>query len=166
MKRLLMSLCLVAAPMAAIAGPDDAFVEFRSLKPEFALKMAQAAMEHCRDQGYQIGVTVVDKSGVQQVFLRDRFAGSHVTETSFRKAWTAVSFRTNTSDLSETTQAGTPGFGIREISLALPLGGGLMVQDGEGALIAGIGISGAPSGALDDECAQAGIDAISDEISF
>ena len=161
---------LVAASMlagpAAWAGPDDAFVEFRSLKPEVALQMAQAAMDSCQEQGFQVGVTVVDKSGVAQVFLRHRYAGSHVYETSFRKAWTAVSFRTNTTDLAATTQAGMAASGIRELSLALPLGGGLMVQDGDGALVAGIGVSGAPGGDADDLCAQAGIDAIADAIAF
>ena len=151
---------------AAWAGADDAFVEFRSLKPEVALQMAQAAMDSCQEQGFQVGVTVVDKSGVPQVYLRHRFAGSHVYETSYRKAWTAVSFRTNTTDLAATTQAGMPASGIRELSLALPLGGGMMVQDGDGALVAGIGVSGAPGGDADDLCAQAGIDAIADAIAF
>ncbi len=164
MKRLALGLALLAP--AALAGPDDAFVEFRSLKPEFVLRMAQAAMDHCQEQGFQVGVTVVDKSGVPQAFLKARFAGSHVYETSYRKAWTAASFRTNTTELAASTQAGLPASAIRELSLALPLGGGLMVQDGEGALVAAIGVSGAPGGDADDVCAQAGIDAIADDLAF
>ena len=160
------ALAVLLAGSAVSAGQDDAFVEFRSLKPEVALQMAQAAMESCQDQGFQVGVTVVDKSGIPQVFLRHRYAGTHVYETSYRKAWTTVSFRTNTTDLAGTTQAGMPASGIRELSLALPLGGGMMVQDGDGALVAGIGVSGAPGGDADDLCAQAGIDAIADDIAF
>ncbi|AXI42121.1 heme-binding protein [Sulfitobacter sp. SK011] len=164
MKTLAITLCLTAS--TALAGADDAFVEYRSLKPEFALQMAQAAMDSCQEQGFQVGVTVVDRMGVPQVFLRHRFAGAHVYETSRRKAWTAVSFRTNTTDLAATTQAGMPASGIRHLSEALPLGGGLMVQDGDGATVAGIGVSGAPGGDADDVCAQAGIDAIADDIAF
>ncbi|MGJ8616682.1 MAG: GlcG/HbpS family heme-binding protein [Sulfitobacter sp.] len=164
MKKLALMFSFAAS--AAVAGADDAFVEFRSLKPEFALQMAQAAMDACQEQGFQVGVTVVDRMGVPQVFIRDRFAGAHVYETSRRKAWTAVSFRTNTTDLAATTQAGMPASGIRHLTEALPLGGGLMVQDGDGAMIAGIGVSGAPGGDADDVCAQAGIDAIADEIAF
>tara|TARA_R110002049_G_scaffold10127_3_gene50337 strand:+ start:40105 stop:40599 length:495 start_codon:yes stop_codon:yes gene_type:complete len=164
MKMPVLALCLAAS--SAAAGPDDAFVEFRSLKPEYALRMAQAALQSCQDAGYQVGVSVVDRMGVSQVFLRDRYAGAHVVETAHRKAWTAVSFRTNTSELSEQTQPGTVSFGIRAISDALPLGGGMVVQDGDGATVAGIGVSGAPGPDADDACAQAGIDAIADDIQF
>jgi uncharacterized protein GlcG (DUF336 family) len=151
---------------AGFADDDDAFVEFRVLKPEVALEMAQAALVSCREAGYQVGVTVVDRFGLPQAFLRDRFAGAHVYETSRRKAWTAVSFRTNTTDLAVTTQAGEISSGIRHLSEALPLGGGLVVSEGSGGIVAGIGVSGAPGPDLDDDCAQAGIDAIADKIAF
>lgn len=162
----------LAAGLAAVvattaqATDDDAFVEFRVLKPEVALQAAQAAMEHCRNEGYQVGVTVLDRFGVPQVFLRDRYAGAHVQTTSFRKAWTAVSFRGGTSELHEATAPGTESYGIRFLDLALPLGGGLVIEDGDGSIVAGIGVSGAPAPSLDDECAEAGIAAIADQIAF
>ena len=161
----------MAAAMAALAAPvaaqeDGAFVTFQVLKPEVAMQMAEAAMEACRAQGYQVGVTVVDRFGVPQVFIRDRFAGLHVFEVSRRKAWTAVSFRTNTTDLDRVTNPGEISQGIRAISEALPLGGGLMVQTGAGDLVGGIGVSGAPGPELDDICAQAGLDAVADQIAF
>ncbi len=155
---------LFASPAAA--QDDGAFVAFQVLKPEVAQEMAVAAMLNCRESGYQVGVTVVDRFGMPQVFFRDRFAGPHVYETSRRKAWTAVSFRTNTSELNAATNPGEISQGIRQLSEALPLGGGLMVQSGAGDLVAGIGVSGAPSPELDDECAQAGIDAVADQIAF
>ena len=46
----------------------------KSLTPETALVAAKAALEACRKQGYQVGVAVVDRAGITQVFLRDRFA--------------------------------------------------------------------------------------------
>lgn len=162
------SLALAAglAATGAMAEDDDAFVTFRTLKPEVALQAAQAALEHCRAGGYQVGVTVVDRFGVAQVFLRDRFAGAHVQDTSFRKAWTSVTFRSGTSELHDATAPGQESYGIRFLDLALPLGGGLMVQDGDGSLVAGIGVSGAPSPSIDDECSEAGIAAIEDLIAF
>jgi len=160
-----------AAMTAALAAPataqdDGAFVTFQVVKPEVALQMAEAAMEACRAEGFQVGVTVVDRFGVPQVFIRDRFAGLHVYETSRRKAWTAVSFRTNTTELDRATNPGEISQGIRQLSEALPLGGGLMVQTGAGDLVGGIGVSGAPSPESDDVCAQAGIDAVEDQIAF
>ncbi len=43
--------------------------------------------------------------------------------------------------------------------------GGLPIQAG-GAIIGGIGISGAPSGETDEKCAQAGLDAIQDDLEM
>lgn len=167
MKRTLAALALALLAPPAIAQDDDgAFVEFKVLKPEIAQRMAEAAMTACRDMGYQIGVTVVDRAGLPQVFLRDRFAGLHVYETSRRKAWTAVSFRAPTHELAEATAAGEISSGIRHLSEALPLGGGLVIYEGAGSIVGGIGVSGAPDPMLDVDCAQAGIDAVADEIAF
>ncbi|MFT4959780.1 MAG: hypothetical protein ACI92Z_000856 [Paracoccaceae bacterium] len=157
-------LCAFAAP--TLAQDESPFVDFQVLKPEVAQQMAQAALTACRDAGYQVGVTVVDRFGIPQVFIRDRFAGIHVYETSRRKAWTAVSFRTNTTDLAHETQAGNVSSGIRHLNEALPLGGGLVVYEGGGSIVAGIGVSGAPGPELDDACAEAGIAAIEDQIAF
>jgi uncharacterized protein GlcG (DUF336 family) len=38
--------------------------------------------------------------------------------------------------------------------------------DGPTAMVAGIGVSGAPSPEIDDECAEAGIEAVADQIAF
>jgi uncharacterized protein GlcG (DUF336 family) len=166
LKTLATAAALALAAGTAGSDEDSAFVEFKVLKPELAVTAANAAMEYCRAAGYQVGVTVVDRFGVPQVFVRDRFAGAHVWETATRKAWTAVSFRSGTTELDAATQPGTIAAGIRHISQALPLGGGLMIEEGGGSLVGGIGVSGAPGPDIDDECAQAGIDAIADEIAF
>jgi uncharacterized protein GlcG (DUF336 family) len=42
----------------------------------------------------------------------------------------------------------------------------LVVFSGEGSIVAGIGVSGAPGPALDEMCAQFGVDAIQDTIAF
>jgi uncharacterized protein GlcG (DUF336 family) len=154
------------AGMPAIAQEEDPWVESRVLTPEVALMMATAALNECRDRGYQIGVMVLDRHGLPQAFLRDRFAGLHTFEMAHRKAWTAISFRTDTSDLAEVSGPGEDLSGLRHLDMAMAVGGGLMVLDGEGSLVAGIGVSGAPGGTLDEECAQAGIDAIEDLIAF
>lgn len=157
------ALCALSAPLAA--QDSDALVTFQVLTPEIALKAATAAMESCREGGYQVGVSVVDRFGVPQVFVRDRFAGMHVNETATRKAWTAVSFRGSTLELDAATRPDGISAGIRQISQALPLGGGLVIE-ASGSIVAGIGVSGAPSPEIDDECAAAGIDAIFDDIAF
>ncbi|MBT8410129.1 MAG: heme-binding protein [Alphaproteobacteria bacterium] len=155
---------VLAAP--AVAQDEEPLVIFKMLRPELALKMAQTALENCREAGFQVGVAVVDRFGVPQVFLRDRFAGPHTSETATRKAWTAVSFRASTLELGKVMNTESDSFGVRFISDALPLGGGMPVLDGDGSIVAGIGVSGAPSPAADEVCAEAGIEAIADEIAF
>ena len=137
----------------------------RILTPETALKAAQAALKKCRDSGYQATVAVVDRMGVVQVLLRDRFAGPHSVDMASAKAYTAVSFRTNTSELAEATQPGRPQSGIRNRPGVAAVGGGLMIEAG-GSLLGAIGVSGAPGGREDDACAAAGIAAVREDIEL
>ena len=144
---------------------QDALVTFKSLSPDVALEMAQAALESCRAEGFQVAVAVVDRMGVAQVVLRDRFAGPHTPDTSVRKAWTAVSFRADTLLMAERTGPESPQSGARFIDNVLMIGGGIPVPV-SGSIVAGIGISGAPSGKADHACAQAGIDAVAEKLEL
>jgi len=137
----------------------------RVLTPEAALKATNAALAECRRQGYQVAVAVVDRSGLAQAMIRDRFAGAHTPETATNKAWSAVSFRTPTTELARATQAGQPSSGIRQLPRFVGVGGGLPIEAG-GSIVGGIGVSGAPNGDADDICAKAGIAAIKDEIEM
>jgi len=154
---------LFAATLPARA--QDALVTFKFLSPDLALELAQATLADCRKRGFQVAVTVVDRFGVPQVMLRDRFAGPHTPRTAIGKAWTAVSFRTNTTELVGATQPGSPQAGVRSLPRAVILGGGVMVEAG-GALVGGVGVSGAPGGEADDACAKAGIAAVRDKLDF
>jgi uncharacterized protein GlcG (DUF336 family) len=150
---------------AAFAVAAPATFEIKQLTLETAQKAAQAALDKCRKDGAQVAVAVVDRGGNTQVVLRDRFAGPHTVETATNKAWTANSFKISTAELGKETESGKVMSGIRQISRIVAVGGGLMVQAG-GALLGGIGVSGAPGGAMDEACAQAGLKAIADDIEF
>ena len=165
MKRFKHWFCLGAALACGASFAQEGTFSTRSLTPESALAAANAAMQSCRKQGYQVAVAVVDRSGVTQVLLRDRFAGAHTTEVAVNKAWTAASFRTSTTDLARETQPGMPMSGLRNLPRFLAAGGGLMIEAGGNSLGA-IGVSGAPGGEADDSCAKAGIAAIQDSIEF
>jgi uncharacterized protein GlcG (DUF336 family) len=159
---------LLLAVSLLLAGPlraQEALVNFKLISPDLALELARAALGDCRQRGYQVAVAVVDRFGVTQVMLRDRFAGPHTPETAAGKAWTAVSFRSNTTDLVAATQPGMPQAGMRGLPRAVVLGGGLMIEAG-GSLVGPIGVSGAPGGDADDACAKAGIDAVRDKLDF
>jgi uncharacterized protein GlcG (DUF336 family) len=149
----------------APAAAQQATYSVKLLTPETALAAAQAAMAQCRKAGYQVAVAVVDRSGVLQVLLRDRFAGAHTVDVATQKAWTAASFRIPTTELAAQTQAGKPMSGIRQLPRVMAIGGGQAIEAG-GSTFAGIGVSGAPGGEADDDCAAAGVKAIAEAIEF
>jgi len=159
-------------PMAAVlliaascAHAQDAAFTVRMMTVDTALQAARAALENCRKSGYQVAVAVVDRSGVTQVLLRDRFAGPHTVDMAADKAWTAVSFRTSTAALADATEPGKPLSGIRQRPRVAAVGGGLVIE-GAGAMLGGIGVSGAPGGERDEACARAGIAAVQGQLDF
>ena len=161
MRKILFALAL--APIAAHA--QQGVFETKSMTPETALSAARAALEHCRKAGYQVSVAVVDRSGLPQVLLRDRFASAHTVTVAIDKAWTAASFKIATSELARETQAGMPMSGLRSHPRVLAIAGAQPIES-SGSLLGAIGVSGAPGGDADDACAAAGIKAIAEAIEF
>jgi len=169
MKRSRSRLGVCAAALAILAAlpalAQQATYGVKLLAPETALAAAQAALAQCRQAGHQVAVAVVDRSGVTQVLLRDRFAGAHTVDIATQKAWTAASFRISTAALAAETQAGKPMNGLRASPRVMAIGGGQVIEAG-GASYGGIGVSGAPGGEADDACALAGVKAIADAVEF
>jgi len=161
-KRFIAALAIAGAGGALAA---DATYSVKLLTPETALKAAQAALARCRASGYQVTVAITDRMGVVQVLLRDRFAGPHTPDMATAKAYTAASFRTNTTELAEATQPGRTQSGIRNRPGVAAVGGGLMIEAG-GSLVGAIGVSGAPGAREDDACAAAGIAAIHEDLEL
>jgi uncharacterized protein GlcG (DUF336 family) len=159
----LAALLLIASIGALAADPPTYSV--RQLTTETALRAAQAALAQCRAAGYQVAVAVVDRHGLVQAQLRDRFAGPHTIDVSSNKAWTAVSFRTSTLELEKLTRPGQSMSGLRQVPRFTAIGGGLTIEAG-GSLLGAIGVSGAPGGEADEACAKAGIKAIADNLEF
>jgi uncharacterized protein GlcG (DUF336 family) len=149
---------IVTAPAAA--AEDALMVSVKRVSLDTALTIAQGAVAACRKQGIQIGVSVVDRDGTLQVQLRDTIAAPITLPISRQKAYTAVNFNAATSALG--SRADTP---IGRIDGLVMSAGGVPIQVG-GALIGGVGVSGAPSGKTDEECAQAGIDKVIDDLEM
>jgi len=154
---------LLLASTGALA--DNATYSVKQLTTETALKAAETALAACRKAGYQVAVAVVDRGGLIQAQLRDRFAGPHTLEVSSNKAWTAVSFKTSTLELEKLTRPGQAMSGLRAVPRFTAIGGGLTIEAG-GALLGAIGVSGAPGGEADEACAVAGLKAIADSLEF
>jgi uncharacterized protein GlcG (DUF336 family) len=165
---------VLAAAISGSVAMEPAGAQPRDLKGvdrvptvtlEAALVAAQAALADCRRRGAMVAVAVVDRSGVPLVSLRDPLAGMHTPDTAFRKAWTAVSFKNGTTELTSATAPGTANSGIRHLPQVAMIGGGLLLQSA-GSIVGAIAVSGAPGGDMDDACAKAGIGAIVDALEF
>lgn len=159
---------LVLGALLALHGAafaQNATFQTPSLTPETALVAARAAMEACRKQDFQVSVAVVDRAGLTQVLLRDRLAGAHTPTIATDKAWTAASFRSNTSLLAPEMQAGKPMSGLKQSPRMMPVAGGVLIE-GAGTSFGAIGVSGAPGGDSDENCANAGLAAIAVSLEF
>ena len=151
--------------LAGGASAQKLVTPYSSLTTAAALKAAQAALARCDKDGYTATVAVVDRGGHTLALLRNGLAGPHTVGTAIDKAWTALSFRTDTTELAASSQAGRAQSGIRALPKVVAIGGGMMIR-AKGALVGAIGVSGAPGGDADDVCAKAGIAAISDDLEL
>lgn len=143
-------------PVSAAQNAQPVMVNIKRLSLDTALTLAKAAIDQCRKEGVQVAVTVVDRGGHPQVVLRDVLAMDLTLAVSRQKAYTAMSFNTPTSALAGRFK--TP-LSVAKVNGVLPAAGGLPIT-AAGAIVGGVGVSGAPSGKTDEKCARAGIDAV------
>ena len=161
----LATVALAALTAAGIASAQKLLSSYPTLTTAAALQAAQAALARCDKEGYTAAVAVVDRGGHALAVLRNGLAGAHTVQTAINKAATALSFRTDTTELARDSQAGRVASGVRELPNVVAIGGGVMIR-AKGSLVGAIGVSGAPGGDADDVCAKAGIAAISDALEL
>ncbi|TLM75075.1 heme-binding protein [Pseudarthrobacter sp. NamB4] len=121
-------------------------------------KAVQAALARCQaDKLPFVTVALVDRFGTVQALLRGDNAAEHTIEAAQQKAYTAAAFGTPTSELAKRVNRTGPS--IADLPGTLFLAGGVPLKV-NGVSVAGIGVGGAPDGALDEACATAGAEAI------
>lgn len=147
------------------ALPEEAVVSYKSLSPDVAFDLARAALLACRENGFQVAVAVLDRTGQPQVLLRDQYAGLPAANTASDKAYTALGFGKDTSELVRSVETGQLSAGLSKLPRVLFLAGGLTIQSG-GSLLGAVGVAGAPGGEKDEICAKAGLAAIQDRLDF
>jgi uncharacterized protein GlcG (DUF336 family) len=166
LKRFVTAITLTAAvalPAAAqTGGKQPVLVPIKRMSLDTALKAARAAIDACRKEGVQIAVTVVDRGGHPQAVLRDVLAPDLTLKVSQAKAYAAMSFVTPTSQLQD--RFSRP-FDPPAVGGIVVTAGGIPIQAG-GELVGGIGVSGAPSGQVDERCARQGYEAIVEDLEL
>ena len=165
MSRLLLILVMMSLSVFSTvvrADEQPLMVNIKRLSMESALRIAQAAIKECRKQGVQVAVTVIDRGGNIQVVLRDVLAPDVTLKISYQKAYTAMAFNSSTSSLK--SRFSYP-FSVPKVQGLLVADGGVPITVG-GTILGGVGVSGAPSGTIDEKCAKAGFDAVSGDLEL
>jgi uncharacterized protein GlcG (DUF336 family) len=152
--------CAALLAVPAIAADVPVIVKIPRLTVEASEKLARAALDACRKQGIQIGVSVVDRSGDAMVVMRDTLAPRVTLQISQQKAYTAVNFNAATSAMENRF---TQPFSVGKVDGLVFSAGGVPIE-AAGNIVGAVGVSGAATGAQDEACARAGIEAIQFEL--
>jgi uncharacterized protein GlcG (DUF336 family) len=151
---------LALAMPAAAQGP---LVE-KNVSMKMALLILEGTIEQCTKDGYRVSVVIVDRAGAVAAVLRGDGTNPHTVEFARLKAYTA---RTNprgqtTEQFKALTDAPERAF-LNQFPVVIVVGGGVPIKVGS-EIIGGVGVSGAPGGELDENCAKAGIAKVTDSL--
>jgi uncharacterized protein GlcG (DUF336 family) len=144
----------IPVPESRTSGTPLGTTHFLTLAA--AKEAADVAMSSAMAQGFPVSVTVVDRDVVIVQQRADTATGATV-QVSLSKAVAAAGFQMPTSAIQDYAK-GNPGAVYIQGFSILP--GGLPITL-DGSVVAGIGVSGAPTGEIDASCAAEGINAIS-----
>jgi uncharacterized protein GlcG (DUF336 family) len=145
----------------AFAAPASAqnVVNEATVSTDAAIQIATAALAACRADGQKVTVTVVDHAGREKLRLRDDGAAPHTEVHSFRKAYTALSYRMPSGEYGSRVKE-LRGIGPVLLPNITTAAGGVPIRAGD-RVIGAVGISGTPGnaggGEHDAKCAEAGI---------
>ena len=144
-------------PVQAVQGQTiNATVDSRSISSGAAVQVAQQAVAQCKADGYAVTATVVDASGTTLAQIRDDNAGPHTLNSSYRKAFTALSMKKATADYADMIAQNPKIDALRDMDdRLLFLGGGVPIVINDN-IIGAVGVGGAPGAHLDVKCTNAG----------
>ncbi|MEK0157479.1 heme-binding protein [Arthrobacter oryzae] len=147
-----------AVPAVDVQPAPETVVAQNRISVGASADAVKAALAKCQaDKLPFVTVALVDRFGTVQALLRGDNAAEHTIEAAQQKAYTAAAFGTPTSELAKRVNGNGPS--IADLPGTLFLAGGVPLKV-NGVSVAGIGVGGAPDGALDEACATAGAEAI------
>jgi len=161
MRRILTGFLFCVLVIPTLQAADVISVRLMTL--DLAVDIAQGAIDACREDGYQISVVVLDRSGRTQVVMRDVFANQYMTQLAQAKANAVVLSNTSSSALRKNRADIADELNLLDDLLVLDGGLPVMVA---GSMIGAVGVSGAPGGDKDEACAQRGLDDVQEKLDF
>ena len=145
-------------PAVDVQPAPETVVQQNRIAVGASAQAVSAALAKCQaDKLPFVTVALVDRFGTVQALLRGDNAAEHTIEAAKQKAYTAAAFGAPTSELAKRINGNGPS--IADLPGTLFLAGGVPLKV-NGVSVAGIGVGGAPDGALDEACASAGAEAI------
>ena len=157
-KALIVSIVLVSSQAIA-----EDIITVKKMTLELANDVAREAVLACRKKGYQVSAVVVDRAANVQSVMRDTLAARFTIEIAERKANAVVlsgvpstEFRKNRADIKAE---------MNEVSGILVLDGGVPIQ-AAGSMLGAVGVSGAPGGDIDEDCALKGVERVQERLDF
>lgn len=151
----LLALAFCAAPgFAAEAIPQRADVSL-----PLANQLLDATLAACHAQGRTAVAAVVDRGGNLVALQRDDNVGPHNTLAAQRKAYTSLSTKTASRELSERARNNPDAENLNTLDELLLLGGGVPLKVGD-QVIGAIGVAGAGGAEIDEGCALQAIEQV------
>src|ERR1700704_6717250 len=148
--------CVLGAPASA------QLLARKDLSAATALAIAETTIATCKTNGYQVSATIVGRNGEVVVQIRGDGTGPHTMENSFKKAFTARTFRIPSREMEDRLKQ-NPQMGAQYLT-GFPTGrGALPIKVGDD-VIGAAGVSGAPGGEKDEACVKSGLDKVADQL--
>ena len=153
----------IALTSFGIAASAQSVRNEKNISLELANQIASASVVACAANGYAVTATVVDRAGTVRAVQRADTAGPHTLDASRQKAFTSASAKNTTLAMMEGSQKNPAAANLVFIPGYLLLGGGVPIKVGN-ETIGAVGVGGAPSGNLDEQCALSAIEKVKDQL--
>ncbi|HEY2336002.1 MAG TPA: heme-binding protein [Burkholderiales bacterium] len=163
----------IAAVLLALsfagAAQAQGFINTQKLSAALANELVGDSVAQCTKNGYKVWAVVVDLDGVRQALLRGDGAPIHSQDNAYYKAYTVASMglarkETSTKQIADRMAKAQPStvpvFPLPNVTYAQ----GALAIVANGEIIGALGVSGAPGGNFDEECARHALDKIKDRM--
>jgi uncharacterized protein GlcG (DUF336 family) len=158
-----LGLTIAAALALGAATPAGAaLIMHKDLSLDIAKTIAEAAIAACQAKTYATSAVVVDRDGETIVAMRADDASPHTMENARRKAYTAMTFKQPTAEYAKKLlDPNSPVHQQVTLPNVIAIPGGQPIKSGN-FVVGGIGVSGSPG--VDDDCVNAGLDKVKDQL--
>ena len=165
MLRIMLGIVFLGAASAQAQG----VITTHKISAQLANELVGESVAQCAKNGYKVVAVVVDLDGVRQAVLRGDGAPIHSVDNAYYKAYTIASLGLARKEestkqiadrMAKAAPTTVPQTQLPNVTYAQ---GGVAIM-ANGSTIGGLGVSGAPGGNFDEECARGAMAKIKDRM--